>query len=63
MLSRFRLQKVVVAATLAIGAALMAGGLVQVYYSGLAPETAWSPAAVYAFLGIMFLFVAWLILW
>lgn len=35
----------------------------QVYYSGLAPEKEWSSAAVYAFLGIMFLFVAWLILW
>ena len=57
------MAKVVVAATLAIGAALMAGSLVQIYYSGLSPETAWNPAAVYAFLGIMFLFVVWLILW
>ena len=32
------MQKLVVAATLTIGAALLAGGLVQVYYSGLSPS-------------------------
>ena len=48
------MQKLVVAATLTIGAALLAGGLVQVYYSGLPPASAWSAPAMYSFLGVIF---------
>jgi hypothetical protein len=51
-----------VAATLAIGTALLVGALVQVYYSGLPAETTWSGPALYSFLGIILFSVGlWLI--
>ena len=45
------MEKLVVSATSTIGAALLAGALVQVYYSGLPPASAWSAPALYSFLG------------
>jgi hypothetical protein len=43
------------------GAAVIAGALVQMYYSGLAPMNAWSAPAVYSFLAVMLLNVLTLI--
>jgi hypothetical protein len=58
------MQKLVVAATLTIGAALLAGGLVQVYYSGLPPASAWSAPAMYSFFGVILLSIGlWLFAW
>jgi hypothetical protein len=58
------MQKLVVAATLTIGAALLAGGLMQVYYSGLPPASAWSAPAMYSFLGVILLSIGlWLFAW
>jgi protein-S-isoprenylcysteine O-methyltransferase Ste14 len=57
------MQKVV-AAALAIGSALLVGGLVQVYYSGLPAESAWSGPALYSALGvILFSIGLWLFAW
>jgi hypothetical protein len=53
----------VVATTLATGAALIVGALVQVYYSDLPPLSAWSGPAVYSFLGVMLLYIAWWLFW
>jgi hypothetical protein len=56
------MQKVAVA-TLTVGAALVAGALVQVYYSDLPPLAAWSAPALYSFLGVILLFIAWCLFW
>jgi|SRR5215475_10990682 len=37
------------------GVALIAGALMQIYYSGLAPMDAWSAPAVYSFCAVMLL--------
>jgi hypothetical protein len=38
-----------------VGVALIAGALVQIFYSGLAPMDAWSPPALSSFLAVMLL--------
>ena len=58
------MEKLVVSATSTIGAALLAGVLVQVYYSGLPPASAWSAPALYSFLGVIVLSIGlWLFTW
>ena len=44
--------------TFAIGAALITGALVQVYYSDLPPLSPWSEPAVYSFLATMLVILA-----
>jgi len=56
-------EQKIVAAILAVGVALMAGALVQVYYSDLPPLSPWSGPAVYSFLGVILLFIAWWLFW
>jgi hypothetical protein len=56
------MQKIA-ATTLAVGAALITGALVQVYYSELPPLSAWSAPALYSFIGVMLLFVVWCLFW
>lgn len=48
----------IAATTLAIGAALITGALVQVYFSDLPPLSAWSAPALYSFLAVTFLIIA-----
>jgi hypothetical protein len=58
------MEKLAVSATSTIGAALLAGALVQVYYSGLPPASAWSAPAMYSFLGVIVLSIGlWLFAW
>jgi len=59
-----RAMQKVVAAALAIGTALLVGGLVQVYYSGLPAESTWGAPALYSSLAvILFSIGLWLFAW